>query len=233
MTGRIHSIQTMGAVDGPGIRGVVFLQGCPLRCAYCHNPDTWLFEGGQEITADQLLGKLLRYRSYYKNGGVTVSGGEPLMQSEFVAELFSLLRKEGLHTALDTSGMASAEAATQVLPHTNLVLCDLKFTTDALYRRYTGMPMQPVLDFLKKTEEQRIPLWIRHVVVPGLTDSDEEVRKMADIARRYANLERIELLPFRKMCITKYESLNIPFPLSEVPECSSGRIEEFRPLVSL
>jgi len=226
MTGRIHSIQTMGAVDGPGLRGVVFMQGCPLRCAYCHNPDTWAFEGGQEVSAEDLCRKLLRYRSYYKNGGITVSGGEPLMQSEFVAELFALLRKEGLHTALDTSGMASPDAARRVLPHTDLVLCDIKFASDDLYRRCTGRPMQPVLDFLAEIEQADVPFWVRHVVVPGLTDSEEEVRAVADIARRFRGFEKLELLPFKKLCLTKYQALNIPFPLESVPECPPGRIRE-------
>jgi len=231
MTGRIHSIQTMGAVDGPGIRGVVFMQGCPLRCVYCHNPDTWNPEGGEEIEASGLCRRLLRYRSYYKRGGVTVSGGEPLLQSRFVSELFALLHKEGLHTALDTSGMASLESARPVLEHTDLVICDLKFTTDELYRLHTAMPMQPVLDFLSETEKMNIPLWIRHVVVPGLTDLDEEVKTISRLANRYKNLEKLELLPFRKLCLSKYDALGIPFPLADVPECTPSRIEQLRKLI--
>ncbi len=225
MTGRIHSIQTMGAVDGPGLRGVVFMQGCPLRCAYCHNPDTWAFEGGQEITAEDLCKRLLRYRTYYKNGGVTVSGGEPLMQSEFVGELFSLLRKEGLHTALDTSGMASIEAARRVLPHTDLVLCDVKFPTEEMYRSNTGAAMQPMLDFLSEVERAGVPFWVRHVVVPGLTDSDEEVLSIHRIAKRFKGYEKLELLPFKKLCLTKYQAMNLPFPLADVPECPPERIQ--------
>jgi len=225
MTGRIHSIQTMGAVDGPGLRGVVFMQGCPLRCAYCHNPDTWAFEGGQEITAEELYSKLLRYRTYYKNGGVTVSGGEPLMQSDFVAELFERLHKEGVHTALDTSGMASIEAARRVLPHTDLVLCDIKFPTDEMYRRHTGHSMKPMLDFLSEVERAGVPFWVRHVVVPGLTDSDEEVLSVARIAKQFRGFEKLELLPFKKLCITKYQAMNKPFPLADTPECSPARID--------
>jgi len=226
MTGRIHSIQTMGAVDGPGLRGVVFLQGCPMRCAYCHNPDTWAFEGGQEVSAQDLCRKLIRYRTYYKNGGVTVSGGEPLMQSEFVSVLFSLLHQEGIHTALDTSGMASAEAAKRVLPHTDLVLCDIKFPTDDMYLKYTGMSMQPVLDFLSEAERAGVPFWVRHVVVPGLTDSEEEVLSVLRIARQFKGFERLELLPFRKLCLSKYQAMNLPFPLEDTPECSPDRIRE-------
>ena len=233
MTGRIHSIQTMGAVDGPGLRGVVFMQGCPLRCAYCHNPDTWAFEGGQEITAEELCKKLLRYRTYYKNGGITVSGGEPLMQSEFVGELFSLLRKEGLHTALDTSGMASLEAARRVLPHTDLVLCDIKFPTEDMYRTHTGVPMQPMLDFLSEVERAGVPFWVRHVVVPGLTDSDEEVLSIHRIAKQFKGYEKLELLPFKKLCLTKYQALNLPFPLADVPECPPERIRELYHMLDL
>ena len=231
MTGRIHSIQTMGAVDGPGLRGVVFMQGCPLRCAYCHNPDTWAFEGGQEITAEELCKKLLRYRTYYKNGGVTVSGGEPLMQSEFVAELFELLQREGLHTALDTSGMASIEAARRVLPHTDLVLCDIKFPTEEMYRAHTGHPMQPMLDFLAEAEKAGVPFWVRHVIVPGLTDSDEEVLSILRIAKQFKGFEKLDLLPFKKLCLSKYQTMNRPFPLADTPECPPARIQELYQLL--
>jgi len=233
MNGRIHSIQTMGAVDGPGLRGVVFMQGCPLRCKYCHNPDTWAFEGGQIVTAEDMCKKMLRYRTYYKNGGITVSGGEPLMQSEFVAEFFELLQKNGLHTALDTSGTAPIENARRVLPRTNLVICDIKFATDEMYRAHTGRSMKPVLAFLDEVQRMNIPLWVRHVVVPGLTDSDEEVSAVYDIAKRYPNLEKFELLPFKKLCLTKYQSMNIPFPLEHVPECSPERIQELYTLLNL
>ncbi len=233
MIGRIHSIQTMGAVDGPGLRGVIFMQGCPLRCKYCHNPDTWIFEGGQSVTAEEMCKKMLRYRSYYKNGGVTVSGGEPLMQSDFVAELFELLQKEGLHTALDTSGTAPIENARKVLPYTDLVICDIKFADDEMYRANTGRSMQQVLAFLDEVEKSCTALWVRHVVVPGLTDSDEEVKAVFDIARRYKNLQKFELLPFKKLCVTKYQALNIPFPLADVPECSPERIKELYTMLGI
>ena len=232
MTGRIHSIQTMGAVDGPGIRGVVFLQGCPLRCAYCHNPDTWDMTGGTEMSAEDLCRRLLRYRAYYKNGGVTASGGEPLLQSEFVAELFARLHAEGLHTALDTSGMVAPEKAACALEHTDLVLCDIKFVADGLYRQHTGMPMEPVIAFLQETEKRRIPLWVRHVIVPGLTVSDEEVLAMASIDSRISILEKIEMLPFKKLWRTKYQAMRVPVPLADVPECPAHRIEKLYALLS-
>lgn len=225
MNGFIQSFQSLGAVDGPGIRFVVFMQGCPLRCAYCHNPDTW--EGqGKEYSAEQVFNKILRYKPYFKNGGgVTVSGGEPLMQPEFLAELFELLHKAGVSTALDTSGMCDISSAKEVLKNTDLVLCDIKFTNEADYRRYCNGSFKTVSSFLKLTEKMNVPLWIRHVVVPDLTDSEESVLKIAEIANQYSNLKKLELLPFRKICVTKYEAMGIPFPLKDYPECPESTID--------
>lgn len=226
MNGFINSFQSLGAVDGPGIRFVVFMQGCPLRCAYCHNPDTWN-PGGEEYTPEQVFNKIIRYRPYFKNGGgVTVSGGEPLMQWEFTAKLFGLLRKAGIETALDTSGMCGLSDAKEVLQNTSLVLCDIKFSSEADYKRCCGGSLKTVLSFLELTEKMNIPLWVRHVVVPGLTDSEESVLKIAETARRYSNFEKLELLPFRKICITKYETLGIPFPLRDHPECPESTIKK-------
>ena len=158
MTGRVHSFQSMGAVDGPGVRFVVFLQGCPLRCAYCHNPDTWAPQGGEEYTPEAVCEKILRYRPYLKHGGVTVSGGEPLLQAPFVAELFRLLRAEGIHTALDTSGIGNLEQARAVLAETALVLCDLKFADAPAYRAHCGASFDQVLQFLSLTEAMHLSL---------------------------------------------------------------------------
>lgn len=225
MNGFINSFQSLGAVDGPGIRFVVFMQGCPLRCAYCHNPETWS-SGGEQYTPKQVFDKILRYRPYFKNGGgVTVSGGEPLMQWEFTAELFSLLREAGINTALDTSGTCEISPAREVLKNTGLVLCDLKFSNEEDYRRFCGGSLKTVLSFLELTEKMNVPLWIRHVVVPGLTDSEESVLKIAEIARRFSNFKKLELLPFRKICSSKYEALSIPFRLRDCPECSGETIE--------
>lgn len=218
MTGRVHSFQSMGAVDGPGVRFVVFLQGCPLRCAYCHNPDTWDPQGGSAYTPEAVCEKIVRYRPYLKHGGVTVSGGEPLLQAPFVAELFRLLRGQGLHTALDTSGTGNLEQARAVLAETDLVLCDLKFADARAYRAHCGASFEQVLQFLSLTEAMAVPLWVRHVVAPGLTDDFDQVREIARIARRFSNLEKLELLPFRKLCAEKYERMGIPFPLKDTPE---------------
>lgn len=224
MTGRIHSIQSLGAVDGPGIRAVAFLQGCPLRCAYCHNPDTWDPAGGEAIEAAELARRLLRYRPYWgKEGGVTVTGGEPLFQPAFVEELFSILQAEGVHTALDTSCTGDLRAAERVLAHTSLVLADLKFLTEEEYRTYCRGSLARVEEFLRLTERMGVPLWVRHVVVPGLTDGEAHIRALGEKAASFSNLKRIELLPFRKLCLEKYEAMGIPFPLGAVPEMDEAR----------
>lgn len=229
--GRISSLQSLGAVDGPGLRYVTFMQGCPIRCMYCHNPETWEYdrENVLELTAEELAQKALRCKPYYENGGgVTVSGGEPLMQAEFVAEYFQLMQKAGVHTALDTSGSASLEAAEAVLKHTNLVLADLKFLSQEEYQQYCKGDYEKVRAFLKLTEKMAVPLWIRHVVVPGYTDTETYIRRISREAHRYQNLEKIELLPFRNLCLEKYESLGIPFPLKGVPQMDVQRCEALK-----
>lgn len=226
MTGRVHSVQSLGAVDGPGLRYVVFLQGCPLRCAYCHNPDTWDFQGGTETEAAALVRKILRYRPYFQNGGgVTVTGGEPLSQAAFVAELFEALQAEGIHTALDTSGVCRTEEAKQVLKHTDLVLADLKFITKEDYLAHCKADFGRVEAFLSLTEQMGIPLWIRHVVVPGLTDGAAHLAAVKQKAESYRNLEKIEWLPFRTLCLEKYDKMGIPFPLKTVPDMSQEALD--------
>lgn len=215
MKGRINSFQSMGAVDGPGIRFVVFMQGCPLRCVYCHNPETWSLEG-EEYSVEDVLQKILRCRPYFgEDGGVTVSGGEPLLQWEFVTALFRRLKAEGIHTALDTSGTGSLDGAAELLADTDLVLCDLKFSSEEEYRQYCGGSLEQVLSFLKLTEQMQIPLWIRHVVVPGLTDDEKRISRVMEMAGAYSNLHNFERLPFKELCISKYEALGIPFPLAD------------------
>lgn len=242
MTGYIHSLQTLGAVDGPGIRFVIFVQGCPLRCIYCHNPDTWEICAGNKggttsdkdtdeatsskrlgtpYTVDELVTKVLRYRSYFgAEGGVTVSGGEPLLQAEFVAELFQKLHEHGINTCLDTSGnyFTGEDTLVRLLRVTDLCICDIKFTTEEEYKKYTGGSLEKVRHFLKLVEREKVDLWVRHVVVPGYTDSEAEHAAMRQIAQSYNNLKKIELLPFRKICMSKYEALGIQFPLKDVPE---------------
>jgi len=229
MKGRINSFQSMGAVDGPGIRYVIFMQGCPLRCVYCHNPDTWDPMGGEAYSAEEIINKVLRLRSYFgEDGGVTVSGGEPLLQWEFVAELFQRLKREGIHTALDTSGAGDPEGAERILKHTDLVLCDLKFSTEEDYHKNCGGSLEKVISFLKQTEQMEVPVWIRHVVVPGLTDNEEQIGAIAQVAFRFSNVKKLELLPFKKMCKVKYDALGIPFPLKDYSDCSAATIEKLQ-----
>ncbi len=229
MLGRIHSIQTLGAVDGPGIRFVIFMQGCPLRCAYCHNPDTWDPSAGEQVDVDTLVRRALRYRSYWKNGGgVTVSGGEPLLQADFVAALFERLHDEGVHTALDTAGVGSLSAAERVLRHTDLVLADLKFLNAADYRRYCAADFTQVERFLQLTATMGVPLWVRHVVVPGLTDTLPQLRAIKARAQSYPNFRQLELLPFHKLCLEKYERMGLPFPLADTPAMDAARLEQLK-----
>lgn len=232
MKGKIHSFQSLGAVDGPGLRYVVFMQGCSLRCAYCHNPDTWSTDG-KEYSVDEVFERIRRCKPYFEgNGGVTVSGGEPLLQWEFVSELFQRLQKAGIHTALDTAGIGDLDGAREVLRHTNLVLCDLKFTNEADYLQYCKGNMKTVSEFLKATEELNVPLWIRHVVVPQLTDDDAHILKVASLSEQFSNLQKIQLLPFKKMCMSKYDALGIHFPLSEYDECTDATIKKLYKLIA-
>jgi len=196
-----------------------------LRCAYCHNPETWSLHGGQEITVADLVTKIERYRSYIlKDGGVTVSGGEALIQWQFVTELFRELKEKGYHTALDTSGIGNIEGANSILQYTDLVIADLKFTDETQFQTYCQGNLKQVYDFLKLTSEKQIPLWIRQVIIPGINDTPKSVLELKHVASRYPNLVKIELLPFRKLCESKYSELNIPFPLRDVPECTKETI---------
>ena len=227
MKGRVHSIQSLGAVDGPGVRYVVFLQGCPLRCAYCHNPDTWDFAGGTEREAAELVKEIYRFKPYFgTKGGVTVSGGEPLQQAAFVEELFFLLHKEGIHTALDTSGVGDLTAARRVLEHTDLVLGDLKFATPEEYKTHCRADMEKILAFYRLAAEMQVPLWVRHVVVPGLNDTLEDMGKIKALADSFPNLEKIEWLPFQNLCVEKYQSMGIPFPLAGTENMDDQRLDE-------
>lgn len=232
MKGRISSFQSMGAVDGPGLRSVLFMQGCPLRCAYCHNPETWPFDGGAEITVDEAVEKIKRMFPYIKRkGGVTLSGGEPLMQPAFAAALFRRLGELGCHTALDTSG-ACADGAEEALRYTGLVICDVKFTNEEDFEKYCGGRLETTLGCLDVAARMNVPLWVRQVIVPGINDKEEDVIKLKEMAQKYRNLERIELLPFRKLCLAKYDALGIKFPLRETPECGEERLQKLQKLVS-
>lgn len=218
MKGRVSSLQSLGTVDGPGLRYVIFLQGCPLRCVYCHNPETWDPAGGREYAPEELVEKVLRCRAYFgEQGGVTVSGGEPLLQAPFVAELFRQLKETGIHTALDTSGAGDLQQAAQVLDWTDLVLLDLKFPDEAGYRRYCRGSWAQTQAFAALAGEKHVPLWVRHVVVPGLNDSLEDLRAIKAQAESLPGFQKLEWLPFHNMCLEKYQQLGLPFPLAGTP----------------
>ena len=222
--GYIHSLQSLGTVDGPGVRAVVFASGCPLRCAYCHNPDTWRMTDGTPTDAAELAARIERLVPYIKNGGVTFSGGEPCMQAEFFTSLASLLRGMGLHIALDTSGCIMNDGVKELLSRVDLVLLDVKFTTEEAYKHYTGGSLFATLGFLSYLSEIKKPVWIRQVIVPGLNDRAEDILALRELLLPYTNVERIELLPFRKLCTEKYEGLGIPFPLADTPEMKEADI---------
>lgn len=230
--GRIHSIQSLGAVDGPGVRFVVFLQGCPLRCHCCHNPDTWDVTGGQEQEAAALVKKALRYREYFgRDGGVTLSGGEPLLQAEFCEEFFRLCHQEGLSTCLDTSGILLTDPVKALLSHTDRVLLDIKYTGEELYRKYVGCSYQPVLDFLDYLDEQSIKTTLRQVIIPTVNDDEENIRRLREIARAHPCVDKVELLPFRKVCQVKYDELGISFPFGDKPEPTAERMAQLKQML--
>lgn len=232
MIGFIHSFQSMGTVDGPGLRCVVFFQGCPLRCAYCHNPDTWQVGTGTEYTPQEMFDKIKKLKSYLRNGGVTLSGGEVLLQAEFATELLKLCKEEGLHTAIDTSGCIYNSAVEQLLEYTDLVLLDIKMTSEDMYKKHIKGSLNNTLKFLDKLQEKGIAVWIRHVVVPDITDDKENIEKLKEITDKYSVIEKVELLPFKKLCLEKYETMGLDFPLKDTPQCSQDKISELNLILS-
>lgn len=216
--GQIHSIQSMGALDGPGIRYVVFTQGCNLRCGCCHNPDTWEM-GGQTVDANELAIKASRYKDYFgKQGGVTLSGGEPLLQPEFSREFFEKSKELGMNTCLDTSGSILTAEALSVLDVTDRVLLDIKYSSDELYKKHVGCSLDAPLAFLKELEKRAIPTTLRNVVIPTLTDNEHTALFIKRLKDEHSCVDSVELLPFRKICTVKYEKLGIPFAFEHLPE---------------
>lgn len=230
LQGRIHSIESMGLVDGPGIRTVVFMQGCHLRCKYCHNPDTWQLTSGKELllTPEELLKKLLRFKPYYAdNGGVTFSGGEPLLQKDFLIKCLSLCRKNHIHTCLDTAGCGSGDYE-EILSLTDLVLLDIKHYTAEGFKAVTGCPPDESLRFLDALQKSRVPIWIRHVMVPGLTYEDAHLQGLIKYLRTLKNIKKVELLPYHTLGVSKYHSLGIPYPLEGVSALSSEELADWQ-----
>lgn len=211
--GRIHSFESMGLVDGPGIRVVVFLQGCPLRCKFCHNPDTWVFGEGTEVTPEELVAKIEKFKPYFKdNGGVTFSGGEPLMQKEFLLQCLKLCKSKGIHTCIDTSGVGTGDYD-EILENTDLVLYDVKHVTREGYKDLTGLELKETLNFLEAMKKHNTNIWIRHVVVPGITDSKDHLNNVKAFIDSIPNVLKVELLPYHVLGANKYEVMGIEYPL--------------------
>ena len=235
MIGHIHSTESFGTVDGPGVRFVVFFQGCPLRCRYCHNPDTWEFGKGTERTAEDLMKEYDSYKEFLKSGGITATGGEPLAQPEFLAELFSLAKSKGVHTCLDTSaGVYSPEhheAIDKALKYTDLVMLDIKHIDSAEHKKLTGMGNEHILAFAEHIRDLGIPVWIRHVVVPGITDQHDELFALGEYLSTLSNLKALDVLPYHDMAKPKYENLGMAYPLGDTPPLSKEEAIKAREII--
>lgn len=226
--GRVHSIETFGTVDGPGIRFILFMQGCPLRCKYCHNRDTWDVKGGTEYTVDEIIDQVNKYSSYMKfsGGGLTVSGGEATLQPEFLKELFKKAQAHKIHTCLDTSGFVNIDVIDPVLDYTNLVLLDLKHMVTEKCKDLVGVGVDKTLEFAKHLSDRNIPVWIRHVLVPGVTDDIENLELMGKFISTLKNVERVELLPYHTLGVHKWENMGFEYELKDVPDATKEDIEK-------
>ncbi|MFJ6835816.1 pyruvate formate-lyase-activating protein [Streptomyces sp. NPDC091209] len=229
-TGRIHSWDLSTGVDGPGTRFVLFVNGCPLRCLYCANPDTWHMRDGREATVDEVMAEIGKYRAFITTagGGVTITGGEPLLQSAFTGEVLRRCKEAGLHTALDTSGFLGARATDRLLADTDLVLLDIKSFDIGTYRELTGGRLEPTLNFATRLDRLGVPMWIRYVLVPGWTDDPQAVDSLARFVAGLGTVDRVDVLPFHKLGAEKYDALGIPFPLRDNPVPDPAMIDRVR-----
>ena len=238
LKGYVHSLESFGSVDGPGVRYVIFLSGCAMRCQFCHNPDTWNMKDGKEYTADQLLKIALRYKSYWgEKGGITVSGGEPLLQMEFLTELFKKAKEAGIHTTLDTSGNQYTAKEPwhaqwlELMKYTDLVLLDIKQIDEQEHRKLTGQTGENILAMARELSDMEKPVWIRHVLVPGGSDKDEYLYRLADFIHTLKNVQRVEILPYHTLGTFKWEKLGIPYPLEGVKPPTQERIDNARKIL--
>ena len=220
MNGYVHSTESFGTVDGPGVRFVIFLQGCPMRCKYCHNPDTWKMNSGALRSAQSLLAEYERNKAFYKNGGITVTGGEALMQIDFLLELFSLAKEKGIHTCLDTSGVTYRPGESeynrklnQLMKVTDLVMLDIKHIDPEGHKDLTGHDNAGILDFARLLDEKKVPVWIRHVIVPGITDDPALLTRLGAFLGTLSNVKALDVLPYHIMGVRKYEELDMDYPL--------------------
>ena len=233
--GNVHSIESFGTVDGPGIRLVVFLQGCPMRCLYCHNPDTWSYEENKKVFVSEILDKYDSIKEFLKNGGITVTGGEPLSQIDFVTELFKQAKQKNIHTALDTSGVLfnrkNLAQFDRLLKYTDLVLLDIKHINDEEHKKLTGFSNTNVLDFAMYLSEKNIPIWVRHVVVPTITDDEKHLKELGKFLANIKSLKALDVLPYHNMAISKYENLNIDYPLKNISPLTKEEAMKARQII--
>ncbi|MGG5253983.1 pyruvate formate-lyase-activating protein [Neobacillus sp. SM06] len=240
MFGKIHSIETFGTVDGPGIRYVIFTQGCLLRCQFCHNADTWEIGSGQEMTVHEIINDLMDYLPFIQasGGGITVSGGEPLLQLPFLLELFKECKKRGIHTTIDSSGGCFSKAKhfqdmlEEVLMYTDLILLDLKHIDSKKHIKLTGMTNEHILEFAKFLSDRRVPVWIRHVLVPNTTDDGEDLQKLGEFIGTLTNIQKIEILPYHKLGVYKWENLGYEYPLKDTEPPTEKQVTEAYALLS-
>lgn len=235
MKGYIHSKESFGTVDGPGIRYVLFMQGCPMRCLYCHNPDTWQTGVGTEITAEEILDDFKRNRAFYAKGGITVTGGEPLLQADFLIELFTAFKEQGIHTCIDTSGItynpeneAYVKKLDALMAVTDLVMLDIKHINSQKHKELTGFGNENVLAFAKYLEAKKIPLWVRHIIVEGYTDKREDLERLGEFLATLKNLKALDVLPYHTMGVNKYKELGIPYRLKGLPALPLNKAQEAR-----
>lgn len=233
MIGYIDSIETMGLVDGPGIRFVTFFKGCKLRCLFCHNPETWTKDGALEITSEELLKKIHKYHTYYTDGGVTFSGGEPLLQPDFLIDILKKCKMINLHTAIDTAGVGIGKYE-EILKYTDLVILDVKAYTEDKYKYITGVnaDMSEFNKFLEVCQKLDKKLWIRQVIVPGINDTEEYILGLKEYLKNIKNIERVELLPYHTMGVSKYHKLGIPYKLEGVPDMDINRCKELERILN-
>lgn len=232
---KVHSIESFSTVDGPGIRFVLFLQGCHLQCKYCHNRDTWDVNGGEFKSLDDIFDKIIRYKNYiYPNGGVTMTGGEPLLQSKFIFELFKKLKKEGIHTCIDTSGsLPLTDNIKNVLSVTDLVLLDIKHIDDAKCKELVGVSNKLELNFAKYLSDNNIPIWIRQVLVPGYTDDENDLLKLRDFLNTLKTVEKVEILPYHNMGEFKWKKLGFSYPLEGVRQADQADVDRAKKILGL
>lgn len=242
VVGRIHSFDSFALVDGPGIRYAIFLHGCGMRCKYCHNPDTWFItKPANELTAQQLRDKVIRYKSYWRdNGGVTLSGGEPLLQLDFVTEFFRLMKKDGVHTCIDTAGKPFKPANEgwmrrfdELCEVTDLFILDLKMMDDAAHRELTGRGNANILEMARYLSSKGKEMWLRHVLVPGITDSEEHLTAMREFIETLDHVQRVEILPYHSMGVSKWTKLGIDYPLKDVPAPTKEEVRRAERLLGI